>query len=318
VTRRRWIVAGVVVAFVLAFTGIGLVSRSTGSNTEVTTAAAISATSGTAPSAMWYWTMAVSPSDPNDLVLATSGGLYHSTDGGKTWQPTGPKGFNSTSVLQDGDRLLAAGVKVGGITSPVVRNGPGRSAGTGPALVVSSTDGGKTWTALHPRGLPNLGVQALATSPDGKTTYAVLTNGRFLTSTDGGASFTLAAPKLGIPPWAIAVPQENHFLGGDMDTGAYASPNGRTWQRQPYKDSRGGKMVMEYAVKPSDSTKLLMSAFGVERSTDGGKTWHPALRSTVMFGPVAWSKSSADTAYAVGFDGSVWKTDDGGTTWAKV
>ena len=53
-----------------------------------------------------------------------------------------------------------------------------------------------------------------------------------------------------------------------------------------------------------------MSAFGVELSTDGGKTWHPALKSNVMFGPVAWSASSKDTAYAVGFDGSVWKTDD--------
>jgi photosystem II stability/assembly factor-like uncharacterized protein len=317
-TRRRWIVAGIVVAFALAFAGIGLVSRSTGSNTEVTTAAATSATSGTAPSAMWYWTMAVSPSDPNVLVLATSGGLYRSTDGGKTWQPTGPKGFNSTSVLQDGDRLLAAGVKVAGIASPVVRNGQGRSAANGPALVVASTDDGKTWTALHPRGLPNVGVQALATSPDGKTMYAVLTSGRFLTSTDGGASFELAAPKLGIPPWALAVAQGNHFLGGDMDTGAYASPNGRAWQRQPYKDTRGGKMVMEYAVKPSDSNDLLMSAFGVEQSTDGGKMWHPALKSTVMFGPVAWSKSAADTAYAVGFDGSVWKTTDAGKTWNKM
>src|SRR4051795_8910911 len=101
-TRRRWIVAGVVVAFALAFAGIGLVSRSTGSNTEVTTATVLSSTSGPAPPAIWYWTMAVSPSDPDVLVLATSGGLYRSTDGGKTWQPTGPKGFNSTSVLQDG------------------------------------------------------------------------------------------------------------------------------------------------------------------------------------------------------------------------
>src|SRR3954454_9032177 len=113
-TRKRWVVLGIVLAFVLAFAGIGLVSRSTGSNTQVTTATVISSTSGTAPSAMWYWTMAVSPSDDNDLVLATSGGLYHSTDGGKTWQPTGPKGFNATSVLQSGDRLIAAGVKVGG------------------------------------------------------------------------------------------------------------------------------------------------------------------------------------------------------------
>jgi photosystem II stability/assembly factor-like uncharacterized protein len=37
-----------------------------------------------------------------------------------------------------------------------------------------------------------------------------------------------------------------------------------------------------------------------------------------MFGPVAWAPSSPDTAYAIGFDGSIWRTADGGTTWARV
>jgi photosystem II stability/assembly factor-like uncharacterized protein len=103
-----------------------------------------------------------------------------------------------------------------------------------------------------------------------------------------------------------------------MDTGAYRSANGQTWQHAPFTDSRGGKMVMEYAVKPDDATTVLMSAFGLELSTDGGKTWHHALRSNVMFGPVAWAPSSVDVAYAVGFDGSVWRSGDGGKTWKKV
>jgi len=318
VNRKRWIIVGIVAAFVAAFAAIGLVSRSTGSNTAATTATVVSSTSGTAPSAMWYWTMTVSPSDPNQLVLATSGGLYLSTDGGKTWQSTGPKGFNATSVVQNGDKLLAAGVHTGAVASPVVTTGRARAAGPGPGLVVASSDGGKSWTPVHPKGLPGSGLQALATDSEGKTLYAVLTNGRFYTSTDGGETFKLAAAKLGIPPWAIAVTQGNRFVGGDMDTGAYSSPNGTNWQRTPFKDSRGGNMVMEYAVKPSDSATVLMSAFGVEVSSDGGKTWHPALKSNVMFGPVAWSASSKDTAYAVGFDGSVWKTDDAGKTWTKV
>ncbi len=77
-------------------------------------------------------------------------------------------------------------------------------------------------------------------------------------------------------------------------------------------------MVMEYAVRPGDPATVLMSAFGLERSTDGGKTWHPALRSNVMFGPVAYAPGSAEVAYAVGFDGSVWRSGDGGQTWTKV
>ena len=179
--RKRWIIVGIVAAFVAAFAAIGLVSRSTGSNTAATTATVVSSTSGTAPSAMWYWTMTVSPSDPNLLVLATSDGLYRSTDGGKTWQSTGPKGFNATSVVQNGDKLLAAGVHTGAVASPVVSTGKARSPATGPGLVVTSSDGGKTWTQVHPNGLPSSGLQALATDPDGKTLYAVLTNGRFYT-----------------------------------------------------------------------------------------------------------------------------------------
>ena len=37
-----------------------------------------------------------------------------------------------------------------------------------------------------------------------------------------------------------------------------------------------------------------------------------------MFGPIAFAPSAADTAYAVGFDNSLWRTDDAGKTWKKV
>ena len=37
-----------------------------------------------------------------------------------------------------------------------------------------------------------------------------------------------------------------------------------------------------------------------------------------MFGPIAWAPSATDTAYAVGFDNSLWRTDDAGKTWKKV
>ena len=75
---------------------------------------------------------------------------------------------------------------------------------------------------------------------------------------------------------------------------------------------------MEYAVQPTDLTRVLMTSLGVQMSTDGGKTWHVALKSDVMFGPVAWAPTESDVAYAVGFDRSVWRSDDGGKTWTEV
>ena len=78
-------------------------------------------------------------------------------------------------------------------------------------------------------------------------------------------------------------------------------------------------MVMEYAVQPSDSTRVLMTGIGVEMSTDSGKTWHVALKSNVMFGPVAWAPTRSDVAYAIGVDDhSLWRSDNGGKSWTKV
>jgi photosystem II stability/assembly factor-like uncharacterized protein len=103
-----------------------------------------------------------------------------------------------------------------------------------------------------------------------------------------------------------------------MTTGSYVSADGKSWTRTPFTDSRGSKMAMEYAVQPGDPAHVLMSAYGVESSNDGGKTWQPVLHSKVMFGPTAWAPGDAKVAYAVGFDRSLWRSGDGGATWRKV
>jgi len=200
-----------------------------------------------------------------------------------------------------------------------VRKGAARTAPDGSSVLAASTDGGKTWQELHPRGLPNVSVQALAVDPANETTlYALLNNGRLYRSADGARSFQLASSKLGIPPWAFVITRSRQFVAGDMDSGSYVSPNGKAWRRTAYTDSRGGRMVMEYAVQPNDTTRVLMTSRGIEMSTDSGKTWHAALKSDVMFGPVAWAPSKPEVAYAVGFDSSLWRSVDGGKRWTKA
>src|SRR5207247_5438832 len=90
--RKRLVPAAYVAAFIAAFLTIGALSRS--NSTGGTTAAATSAP-GSVPFASWYWTMVISATDPNVLVLGTSNGLYRSADGGKTWSATGPKGIDA-------------------------------------------------------------------------------------------------------------------------------------------------------------------------------------------------------------------------------
>jgi photosystem II stability/assembly factor-like uncharacterized protein len=272
------------------------------------------------PFASWYWTMAVAKSSPDVLVLGTSAGLYRSTDGGTSWQAVGPTGVNATSLVQDGSTMFMAGAHIASANAtPIIRSGSGRTVADGAPVVASSTDDGATWTVLHPRGLANVAVQALAVDPSGGSSlYALLNNGALYRSTDRGASFQLVSPRLGVSPWALAITANSRFVAGDMDSGSHVSANARAWQPSPFADSAGGRMVMEYAVQPTHSTRVLMTSIGVVASSDGGKTWHVTLHSPVMFGPVAFAAGSPSDAYAVGFDRSLWRTTDAGAHWTKV
>jgi photosystem II stability/assembly factor-like uncharacterized protein len=315
-TRTRLTVVVSVLGVVGAILLLGAFSRSSDSNAASAEAGG-AATGQKLPFVPWYWTMIVSPSDPNMLVLGTSKGLYRSTNAGKSWSAVGPKGIHMTSLAQAGDTLVAGGVRTAS-PNPIANKGTGRTAPDGPGVVAVSTDEGKTWKELKPGGLPATSVQSLATDPkDGKTLYALLTDGKLYRSTDEAASFKLVTAKLGIPPWAIAVNNDGRFVSGDMDAGSHISSNARAWTKTPFTDSNGGRMVMEYAVQPGDSKRILMSSDGIMVSDDGGKTWKLSMKSTTMFGPIAFAPSAPDTAYAVGFDDSLWRTDDAGKTWKK-
>ena len=275
--------------------------------------------SGAAPNANWYWTMVVSPSSPKVLLLGTSSGIYRSDDGGRTWSPAGLANINATSLAQAGGTIFAGGVSKPAHASAIVTKKGTYLVTPGQGVLAKSSDGGKTWQDLHPSGLPNLEIAALAVDP-AKTgdLYAVLRNGSVHLSTDGGRSFTLVTARIAGTPWALALTKDSHLVAGDMSNGNYLSTTGKQWQHIPFTDSSGSHMVMEYAVDPADPTHVLMTSYGIVGSTDSGKSWHTALHSKVMFGPIAFASGNSGVAYAVGFNGSVWRSADHGASWAEV
>lgn len=50
-------------------------------------------------------------------------------------------------------------------------------------------------------------------------------------------------------------------------------------------------------------------------TTDGGANWQ-AQRSGTVWDLESVSAADADTAWVVGFDGTILHTDDGGATWS--
>ena len=310
-TRKRAITIGIVVVFVAAFLALGLVSHSASSPPKLQTT---SASGAQLPYAAWYWTMVVSPTNPNELLVGTNMGVDRSLNGGKTWKSVGLTTVNVTSLAQVGSSVFAGGVPG---ANPVIHNTAGRTAPNGVGTLSVSTNEGTTWKPVQAAGLPKNTIQALAADPAGDL-YALLNTGGLYKSTDGAKSFTLVTAKLGISPWALAVTNHQQFVSGDMDGGPHTSSNAKAWTRTAYTDNAGGKMVMEYAVQPSDTAHVLMTSIGIVASTDGGKSWHTTLNSKVMFGPVAYAPKSPQVAYAVGFDRSIWRSDDGGQTWKQV
>lgn len=276
------------------------------------------AAAGAVPKSAWYWTLAVDPAHENTLLLGTGSGLFRSADGGRTWRAAGLGSVNVTSLAESGGTLYLGGVRRRPGVKAVIVAGGAYISGPGRTVLAVSRDGGATWKELRPRGLPDVGVQALAVDPGGGGLYAVVRTGGLFRSRDGGATFRAVSSLVGGTPWAVALTASHRFLSGDMTSGSYVSATGKQWLRTRFTDPQGGSMVMEYAVQPKSPRHVLMTSYGVLSSANGGTSWHVVLRSKVMFGPVAWAPSSPERAYAVGWDRSVWRSGDGGATWSRV
>jgi photosystem II stability/assembly factor-like uncharacterized protein len=242
------------------------------------------------PPSTQFDALLVTKADATDLLLGTQHGLYRTTNGGLTWTRSGFVGEQVTILAQGGPAIFAGG------------NG----------LLAVSTDGGTTWTRLHPRGLPNEQVVSLAVDPAHPAVmYLVLKSGGLYRSTDGARAFGLVSRQVG--PGIRSLPVgPGGILAGDVVNGIYLSAKGRIWRRT------AGGMVMALAVDPARRSRILVATFGISRSSDGGRRWTSVLRSRAMFGAVAWAPSQPLLAYAVGDDGSLWRSTDGGTRWTDL
>ncbi|MFI8252593.1 F510_1955 family glycosylhydrolase [Streptomyces filamentosus] len=158
--------------------------------------------------------------------------------------------------------------------------------------------------------------------------FTVAADGTFLASghpapgTDGPSDLGLVVSEDAGRTWEV------RSLGGEVDFHAldtaaggpvygYDSTNGRlrvTRDRVVWED-RAQLRALDIAVSPADpDTVLATTEAGVARSTDGGRTFAPGKGQVLTH--VSWG--AADALYGVSPDGALFRSGDGGGTWARV
>jgi photosystem II stability/assembly factor-like uncharacterized protein len=254
--------------------------------------------------------------DPNTLYVTRGGcncSLTKSTDGGVTWQNSGPTFPNSSTVIPMSRITADASV-------------PNIFYGQTSAGFVKSTDHGVHWTnADLPSNLSAYRIAANAgTVYVGASTYSsnVFSSGLFK-STDAAEKWENVSTGLSTAfVTTLAIDPQNPstiYAGGN---GIVKSTDaGSTWTEE-----RGNFYALTMAMDPRNSRTLYVGTWdgdlggpaSVFTSTDAGSTWNAA--ATVFPGSVLQISSVAVDPYdssfilAAAFPG-LFKSTDGGANW---
>jgi photosystem II stability/assembly factor-like uncharacterized protein len=232
--------------------------------------------------------------------------LYSTTDGGKTWNPvtaiTGPMptGICNQTMI-DAKHLVAVG-RV-----------------SGPCFMMTSSDGGGTWTSTDMNSQLQMLIDARFTSPAdgivvggsaGNTMYCTI-----LRTTDGGGSWhqVFQSATSGSLCWKISFPSSQVGYVSVQDTAGGASTfaktidGGQSWKEMPLQNAGTGYPGIGIGfitedigwISPEDP-----AAFSL-RTTDGGKTW---AHDSALLAPInRFRFLSPTTAFAIG--GTIWRLD---------
>jgi len=233
---------------------------------------------------------------------ATGGGLWKTTDSGKTWTPITDHQITSGSV---------GAVAVSQSNPDIIFIGTGEACIRGDVQpgdgVYKSSDGGKTWTNV---GFKNSdAIAKIRIHPTDPNIVFVADFGKY---------------------------------GADSDErGLYkSSDGGKTWRKVLYKDAKTG--AVDVSIDPQNPNIVYASLWeayrkeyqmssggpgsGLYKSTDGGEHWTEITRApglpSGIDGKIGVAVSPADPnrVYALieNENGGLFRSEDAGTTWALI
>lgn len=233
------------------------------------------------------------------LYVATHNGLFV-RDGGQWSRRSEDAADHMGFTFVSRDRMFRSGHPEGGGNLGVQR----------------STDGGRTWETVSDVLSSPVDFHAMAGGGDPLVLYGW----------SGGLYRSIDDPREWEPVTARGLPQGVGALAVSASTGdVYASTDqglhrssdrGETWERV------SERVVFALAV-PDDGGLLYASEPrepGVLRSTDGGASWEGASEGLEAEETIVALAASSDgrTVVAADANSSLWRSEDGGSSWSKV
>ena len=217
------------------------------------------------------------------------GGILETTDGGKNWKPVSSE-IGETAFTH---------VLIDPVSEKTRRTLYACAFGKG---VYKSVDGGKTWVKKN-KGI--LGDEPFAWRIERRETDGVL--------------FLIVSRR-----------SDNGSIGNEKDGALYKSVDGaETWT--PVVLPQGTNGPTSFIADTEHQGHLLLSAWGrptggrfsadigggIFKSTDDGKTWQSVLQHDQHIHDITFDPRNK-AYFACGFEGSAYRSDDGGNTWTRL
>jgi len=236
-----------------------------------------------------------SPSDPEIVYAGSSHAFYRSEDGGETWQiftkeegSYGPPGvlagFPISAAVDPDDPMVIFVNNYGG-------------------GVFKSEDGAQTWT-VSSSGYTGANLHQVIVSPDdADTVYAIGRSGPFV-SYDGGESWEgLAYNPLNCTEWndIVVCPTDSQLLLCSDELNGFmfrSTDGGKTWQT-----------VVETRAQGSDSAEDSFGFKAIEFAPSNTDVVYAGMRK---------NRNAIDSGTYMGPCYGMFKSVDGGITWAEI
>ncbi len=240
-----------------------------------------------------YHSLLVDAKDPDRLLLGTHVGVYESRNGGVRWRFLGLEGSDAMHLAREDDGTVWA---------------------AGHNVLEKSEDGGRTWTAVRPDGLPGLDIHGFALDPENLSVYAAVAGEGLYHSDDAGQSFREISDEVGPDVYGLALTPDGALLAADRRRGVLENANGDGVEWRAVLDMPTAGL----ASNGQDPPRSRILAAGESVQLYDRRRWTEVLEIEENAGPVAFAPSDPSIAYAAGFDRKLYRSDDGGETWRTV